>query len=47
MLRTTWGDHDRFIQTYFSTYKGYYFTGDGCARSTPTATTGCSVASMT
>jgi len=30
MLRTTWGDHDRFIQTYFSTYKGYYFSGDGC-----------------
>ena len=30
MLRTTYGDHDRFIQTYFSTYKGYYFTGDGC-----------------
>ncbi len=30
MLRTTWGDHDRFIQVYFSTYKGLYFTGDGC-----------------
>jgi acetyl-CoA synthetase len=30
MMRTTWGDHDRFVQTYFSTYKGYYFTGDGC-----------------
>ena len=30
ILRTTYGDHDRFIQTYFSTYKGYYFTGDGC-----------------
>ena len=30
MLRSTWGDHDRFIQTYFSTYKGYYFSGDGC-----------------
>ncbi len=30
MLRTTWGDHDRFIQTYFSTYKGFYFSGDGC-----------------
>ena len=29
MMRTTWGDHDRFIQTYFSTYKGYYFSGDG------------------
>ncbi|MCE8014211.1 acetate--CoA ligase [Billgrantia desiderata] len=30
--RSIWGDHDRFIQTYFSTYKGYYFTGDGCRR---------------
>ncbi len=30
ILRTTYGDHDRYIQTYFSTYKGYYFTGDGC-----------------
>lgn len=30
--RTLWGDHERFEQTYFSTYKGYYFTGDGCRR---------------
>lgn len=30
--RTVYGDHERFIQTYFSTYKGYYFTGDGCRR---------------
>jgi acetyl-CoA synthetase len=30
ILRTTYGDHDRYIQTYFSTYKGCYFTGDGC-----------------
>ena len=30
--RTVYGDHDRFIQTYFSTYKGKYFTGDGCRR---------------
>ncbi len=30
ILRTTYGDHERYIQTYFSTYKGYYFTGDGC-----------------
>ncbi len=30
IMRTTWGDHDRFVQTYFSAYKGYYFTGDGC-----------------
>ena len=30
MLRTTWGDHDRFVSTYFTTYKGYYFSGDGC-----------------
>lgn len=32
MLRTTWGDHERCKQTYFSTYKGLYFTGDGCKR---------------
>ena len=31
-MRTVWGDHERFFQTYFSTYKGYYFTGDGCRR---------------
>jgi acetyl-CoA synthetase len=30
--RTIWGDHERFRQTYFSHYKGYYFTGDGCRR---------------
>ena len=30
--RTVYGDHDRFIQTYFSTYAGKYFTGDGCRR---------------
>lgn len=33
MLRTTWGDHDRCKQTYFSTYENKYFTGDGCYRS--------------
>ena len=31
-MRTCWGDHDRFISAYFSDYKGYYFTGDGCKR---------------
>ncbi len=31
-MRTVWGDHDRFFQTYFSTFKGTYFTGDGCRR---------------
>ncbi|WP_334061258.1 acetate--CoA ligase [Limimaricola cinnabarinus] len=31
-MRTIWGDHDRFEQTYFSQYKGYYFSGDGCRR---------------
>ncbi|MBX9454018.1 MAG: acetate--CoA ligase [Mesorhizobium sp.] len=31
-MRTVYGDHDRFIQTYFATYKGKYFTGDGCRR---------------
>jgi len=32
MMRTTWGDHDRFIDTYFSMYKDIYFTGDGCRK---------------
>ena len=32
MMRSVYGDHDRFVQTYFSTYKGMYFTGDGCRR---------------
>lgn len=31
-MRTVYGDHERFIQTYFSTYKGMYFTGDGARR---------------
>ena len=31
-MRTVWGDHERFIQTYFTTYPGRYFTGDGCRR---------------
>ncbi|MHA6332302.1 acetate--CoA ligase [Qipengyuania sp. CAU 1752] len=30
--RSVYGDHDRFVQTYFSTYPGKYFTGDGCRR---------------
>ncbi len=30
--RTVWGDHHRFKETYFSQYKGFYFTGDGCRR---------------
>jgi acetyl-CoA synthetase len=30
--RTVWGDHQRFKDTYFSQYKGHYFTGDGCRR---------------
>ena len=30
--RTVYGDHERFVATYFSTYKGKYFTGDGCRR---------------
>jgi acetyl-CoA synthetase len=32
MMRTCYGDHERFIQTYFSTYPGKYFTGDGARR---------------
>jgi len=32
MLRTVYGDHDRFMNTYLNPFKGYYFTGDGCKR---------------
>ncbi len=32
IMRTVYGDHARFIQTYFSTFPGYYFTGDGARR---------------
>jgi len=32
MLRTMWGDHDRFIDTYFTMYDDIYFAGDGCRR---------------
>ncbi|WP_295967259.1 acetate--CoA ligase [uncultured Bartonella sp.] len=31
-MRTIYGDHNRFVETYFSTFKGKYFTGDGCRR---------------
>ena len=31
-MRTVYGDHERFVQTYFTTYPGRYFTGDGCRR---------------
>ena len=31
-MRTVYGDHERFIQTYFTTFKGYYTTGDGARR---------------
>ena len=31
-MRTLYGDHDRFVQTYFTTFKGLYFTGDGARR---------------
>jgi acetyl-CoA synthetase len=31
-MRTVWGDHERFVKTYFSDYHGYYFSGDGCRR---------------
>ena len=31
-MRTVYGDHQRFVDTYFTQYKGYYFTGDGCRR---------------
>ena len=32
IARTVWGDHDLYLETYMSAYKGYYFTGDGCLR---------------
>jgi acetyl-CoA synthetase len=32
MMRTMWGDHDRFIDTYFTMYENTYFTGDGCRK---------------
>jgi acetyl-CoA synthetase len=32
MIRSTWGDHDRCVKTYFSVYHNRYFTGDGCLR---------------
>jgi acetyl-CoA synthetase len=32
IARSLYGDHQRFVETYFSTYKGMYFTGDGCRR---------------
>jgi acetyl-CoA synthetase len=31
-MRTVWNDHQRFFETYFTTYPGKYFTGDGCRR---------------
>ena len=31
-MRTVYGDHERFVETYFKTYRGKYFTGDGCRR---------------
>ena len=31
-MRSLYGNHERFVETYFSTYKGSYFTGDGCRR---------------
>lgn len=32
LARTVWGDHSRYVATYFTTYPPYYFTGDGCRR---------------
>jgi acetyl-CoA synthetase len=31
-MRSVYGDHERFVKTYFSDFKGYYFSGDGCRR---------------
>ena len=33
-MRSVYGDHNRFVKTYFTDYKGYYFSGDGCRRDT-------------
>lgn len=32
IARTVWGDHERYVSTYFTTFPGLYFTGDGCKR---------------
>lgn len=32
IARTVWGEHERYLKTYMSAYKGFYFTGDGCRR---------------
>jgi len=32
MARTVYGNHERFVQTYFATYPGYFFAGDGAYR---------------
>ena len=45
-IRTIYGDHQRFIETYFKPYAGYYFTGDGGAGGMRRATTGLPVVSM-
>ena len=45
-MRTVYGDHARFVQTYFSTFTGLYFTGDGPG-AMPTVITGSPAASMT
>ncbi len=34
MARTVWGDHERYVSTYFALFEGRYFTGDGCRRDT-------------
>lgn len=32
IMRTTWGDHQKFVETYFSSFKDVYYTGDGCRK---------------
>ena len=44
-MRTVYGDHDRFVSTYFEMYKGYYFSGDGCRRDSQMGITGSQAAS--
>ena len=46
ILRTTYGDHKRFKETYFSTYPGMYFTGDGAKRDMRMAIIGSPAGSM-
>ena len=45
-MRTVYGDHQRFIDTYFSQFEGKYFTGDGCQKEIKTVIIGLQVELM-